>query len=103
MTDTLNLTIKGGVDKDGRPDLVEEVTMSRGEIIGIVEPTGSGKSTLIGDVEQLARGDTSSGRMIFINGSWPDQSMRADPRKKMIAQLSQNMHFLADMSVDEFL
>jgi ABC-type lipoprotein export system ATPase subunit len=29
--------------------------------------------------------------------------MRTDPRKKLVAQLSQNMHFLADMPVGEFL
>lgn len=103
IIDTLNLTIKGGVDKDGMPDALDEVTIGRGEIIGIVGPTGSGKSTLIGDIEQLARKDTSSGRTILINGASPDGSMRTDPRKKLIAQLSQNMHFLADMSVEDFL
>lgn len=91
----LTLTIRGGVDKDGHPDAISEIEIAHGEIIGIVGPTGSGKSTLIADIEQFASGDTPSGRRILINGLEPAAELRSDPRKKLVAQLSQNMHFLA--------
>jgi len=103
MQNILEMTILCGIDKTGTKEDVEEIRICPGEIIGIVGPTGSGKTTLISDIEQLAQGDTPSGRKILINGSEPDRVMRTDPRKKRIAQLSQNMHFLADMTVDEFI
>jgi ABC-type lipoprotein export system ATPase subunit len=103
MNGKLTLTILGGIDKDGVSEPVRSVDVSAGEIVGIVGPTGSGKSTLIDDIEQLAQGDTATGRFLLVNGIKPDACTRVDPRKKLVAQLSQNMHFLADMNVKEFL
>jgi len=98
-----NITILSGIDKEGNFENFQDICISKGEIVGIVGPTGSGKSALIEDIEQLAQRDTVTRRQILINGQTPDPRLRFDPKKKLIAQLSQNMNFLADMSVEEFL
>jgi ABC-type lipoprotein export system ATPase subunit len=97
------ITVIGGYNKQGEKEPVEEVVIKRGEIFGVVGPTGSGKSSLIGDIEQLAQKDTFSKRKILVNDEEPSYEDRTNPRKKMVAQLSQNMNFLADMSVGDFL
>ncbi|MBM4240782.1 MAG: ABC transporter ATP-binding protein [Euryarchaeota archaeon] len=97
------ITILGGYDKHGDKEPVEEVVIKKGEIVGVVGPTGSGKSSLIADIEQLAQQDTFSKRKILVNDKEPSYEDRTNPRKKMVAQLSQNMNFLADMSVGDFL
>ncbi len=97
------ITILGGYDKQGDKEPVEKVIVKKGEIFGVVGPTGSGKSSLIADIEQLAQEDTFSRRKILVDGKEPSYDDRTNPRKKMVAQLSQNMNFLADMSVGDFL
>ena len=97
------ITIIGGYNKAGEKEPVDEVVIKKGEIFGVVGPTGSGKSSLIGDIEQLAQMDTFSKRKILVNDEEPSYEDRTNPRKKMVAQLSQNMNFLADMSVGDFL
>jgi ABC-type lipoprotein export system ATPase subunit len=97
------ITVIGGYNKQGEKEPVKEVVIKRGEIFGVVGPTGSGKSSLIGDIEQLAQADTFSKRKILVNDEEPTYEDRTNPRKKMVAQLSQNMNFLADMSVGDFL
>jgi ABC-type lipoprotein export system ATPase subunit len=97
------ITIIGGYNKKGEKEPVEKIDITRGEIFGVVGATGSGKSSLIGDIEQLSQSDTFSKRKILVNGEEPSYEDRTNPRKKMVAQLSQNMNFLADMSVGDFL
>ncbi len=103
MGPKLSITIQGGIGKDGIEERVRSVTIESGDVVGIVGPTGSGKSTLINDIEQLAQADTPSGRIVLVNGRYPEAGVRTDPRRKLVAQLSQNMHFISDMSVEEFL
>jgi ABC-type lipoprotein export system ATPase subunit len=98
-----SLTIRGGFDKTGQPESVAEVHINKGGIVGVVGPTGSGKSSLIADIEQLAQGDTATHRRVFVNGREPGYEERVNPKKKIVAQLSQNMNFLANMTVGDFL
>jgi ABC-type lipoprotein export system ATPase subunit len=99
----VELIVTGGRDRNGDIEPISGLTFYPGDIVSIVGPTGSGKTTLISDIEQLAMGDTASGRMVTISGRAQDRRSRTDPRNKPVAQLSQNMHFLADMRVEEFL
>ena len=99
----MELTIFGGIDKRGNKEPVEKLDLRSGEVVGIVGPTGSGKTTLINDIEQFAAGDSSTRRRVVLDGQVKERHSRNDPRNKPIAQLSQNMHFLADMQVEDFL
>ena len=96
------LTIFGGVDKSGQAEN-HELTLKPGEVICIVGPTGSGKSRLLADIEWVAQGDTPTGRKILINGQVPDSKWRFSTEYKLVAQLSQNMNFVMDLSAEEFI
>jgi ABC-type lipoprotein export system ATPase subunit len=96
------ITIKGGHDKSGRPEACE-LTVTPGEVISIVGPTGSGKSRFLADIEWLAQGDTPTGRTVLINGQAPDPGRRFASDQKLVAQLSQNMNFVMDLTVEEFV
>ncbi|HCX64309.1 MAG TPA: ABC transporter, partial [Eubacteriaceae bacterium] len=66
-------------------------------------PTGSGKSRLLADIEWVADCDTPTERTILINDEKPDKSIRYSSSGKLVAQLSQNMNFVMDLTVEEFL
>ena len=97
-----SITILGGHDKSGRPEGFE-LTVRPGEVICIVGPTGSGKSRFLADIEWMAQGDTPTGRSILINGKAADPDLRFSIEHKLVAQLSQNMNFVMDLSVEEFV
>jgi len=90
-----SITILGGNDKNGKKEDIN-LTINVGEVICIVGPTGSGKSRLLEDIECMAKGDTPTGRVIKIKG----ENLTGN---KLVAQLSQNMNFVMDVSVGDFI
>lgn len=96
------LTIDGGINKDGTAE-VSGLRIRDGEVISVVGVTGSGKSQLLSDIECAANGDTPSRRVIRYNGEPLTDGQRMSAANRMAAQLTQNMNFVVDISVEEFL
>ena len=97
-----SIEIFGGFDKAGVP---EEITLriDAGEVVSIVGPTGSGKSHLLADIESAARGDTPSGRHVSFDCEELTEEKRFSLGNRLVAQLTQNMNFVIDVSVEDFL
>ncbi len=98
-----SLTVLPGTDKTGASERFEELTFHTGEVVCIVGATGSGKSRFLADIEWLAREDTPTGRSVLVNGEEPDLTGRYAGTGRLVAQLSQNMNFVMDATVGEFL
>lgn len=74
-----------------------------GDVVSIVGATGSGKTTLINDIELFADGNTPSGRRVLFNGAPAPIEYRDDPSKNPVALITQHTTFLSDMPVEYFL
>ncbi len=98
-----SVTIMPGHDKSGTKEQFNELVIRQGEVISIVGPTGSGKSRLLADIEWVAQNDTPTGRKILINKDIPEKKWRFSTSDKLVAQLSQNMNFVMDLTVYEFI
>ena len=96
------ITIKGGTNKKGEKEEIS-ITLVPGDIISIVGPTGSGKSRLLEDIEWMAQCDTPTNRQILLNDRVVSEERRFSIEAKLVAQLSQNMNFVMDTSVVEFI
>ncbi len=97
------MTILPGTNKSGEAENFTAIELYTSQMIAIVGPTGSGKSRLLADIEWAAQNDTPTHRSILINGELPDTSLRFSANNKLVAQLSQNMNFVMDLSVEEFI
>lgn len=51
----------------------------------------------------MAQKDTPTNREVLVNWENPDKSFRYSSENKLVAQLSQNMNFVMDLSVVEFI
>jgi ABC-type lipoprotein export system ATPase subunit len=98
-----SITILGGHNRSGEPEAVRRIDLKMGDVVSIVGPTGSGKTTLINDIELFAYGNTQTGRSILINGERPPLEYRDDPASNPIALITQHTTFLSDLPVLDFL
>jgi ABC-type lipoprotein export system ATPase subunit len=96
------LEIFRGRDKSGQQEK-HDLCFRPGDVICLVGPTGAGKSRFLADIECLAQGDTPTGRVVRIDGQTPDPESRFTGEGKIVAQITQNMNFVMDLSVVDFL
>lgn len=97
------ITILGGRGKAGGRERIDRIDLRMGEVVSIVGPTGSGKTTLINDIELFADVNTPTARRILINGERAPAEYRDDPSRNPIALITQHTTFLSDLPVREFL
>lgn len=82
---------------------MDRVDLKMGDVVSIVGPTGSGKTTLINDIELFADANTPTGRRVLINGEKPPAEYRDNPHRNPIAMMTQHTTFLSDLPVRDFL
>ena len=73
------ITILGGYSRSGNPEPVGRIDLKMGDVVSIVGPTGSGKTTLINDLELFADANTQTGRRVLINNERPPLEYRETP------------------------
>ncbi len=97
------ISIIGGNGRNGEQEPVRSVKFKMGDVISIVGPTGSGKTTLINEIQLFADGFTPTKRKVLVNGLAPLQEYREDPSKNPVAAITQHTNFLSDLPVHDFL
>jgi ABC-type lipoprotein export system ATPase subunit len=97
------ISILSGHGRNGRAETFDRIDMTMGQVVSIVGPTGSGKTTLINDIELFADHDTPTGRRILINDQPVPPEFRYNPACNPIALITQHTTFLSDLPVREFL
>ncbi|MGE9292477.1 MAG: ATP-binding cassette domain-containing protein [Puniceicoccales bacterium] len=96
------MTVLKGRDKSGQSERFD-LKFRPGEVVCLVGPTGAGKSRFLADIECMAQGDTPTGRRVLINGEIPAGEDRFSGESGLVAQITQNMNFIMDLTVEDFL
>lgn len=99
----MKLTVCAGRDRHGKSESFNAIELNSGELWAVVGPTGSGKSRLVKDIEMLVSGDSVTGRNVLLDDRKVEGSKRQSISSSLIAHLGQNMRFVLDMPVAEFL
>ncbi len=97
------ITILPGLDKDRQIECFDCIEISPGDRIAIVGGTGAGKSRFMKDIEQLVSRDSLTKRQILIDDAHISWEKRSELSLNLIAHLGQNMRFVLDATVQEFL
>jgi ABC-type lipoprotein export system ATPase subunit len=97
------ISLLSGHGRNGRAETFGRIDMTMGQVVSIVGPTGSGKTTLINDIELFADRDTPTGRRVLINDQPVPAEFRYNPARNPIALITQHTTFLSDLPVREFL
>ena len=94
------ITILGGHGKSGAPEPVRRLDLRMGDVVSIVGPTGSGKTTLINDIELFADAEYADGPARPHQRHAPlRREYRDDPARNPIALITQHTTFLSDLPV----
>ena len=67
--DLEDMVITAGTNKQGQQEKFGQVKLLPKQLYTIIGDTGSGKSRLIKDLEQLVDGDSVTKRTVLLNGS----------------------------------
>jgi ABC-type lipoprotein export system ATPase subunit len=96
------LQVLPGRDKSGLHEPLG-LELRTGQVTAVVGPTGSGKSRLLEDIECLAQQDTPTLRTVLVDDVRPTDEARFASEGRLVAQLSQTMTFVMDLTVEDFL
>lgn len=91
-----------GTNKLGEKENFDVINFDKGKIYSIVGYTGSGKSQLIKDIEELVCKESVTNRTIKLDNKIVNNNLEY-AEKNLIAHLSQNMNFIVDMTVEKFI
>ena len=92
-----------GTEKAGEPERVDEIRLAPVSMYAVVGNTGSGKSQLIKDIEQMVDGGSATRRRVLVDGRPVGRAERRRRERELIAHLNQSMRFVLDARVDEFV